>query len=333
MHRVLALMFLILAVVAPPAVAQGQTYKAPRTASGHPDLQGVWNFSSAVPLQRPAAFADREFFTEEEADRHRAAIRNGFATILKFAPVEDVGLDWMDGRPLVEDLRTSLIGYPENGRLPALVEGIRRMPGPEDIIALVGEFKGGAPPPQLASLIAAFQGGKKDSYTDFNPGERCLISAPVPLLPQLDNNYLQIIQGTDHVAIVMDFDRRIVTLDNRAPRDELRRWSGVSSGHWEGDTLVIETRNFSGRGPSFAGAGSGRDKVVRERITRVSANRLEYAATVVDPKTFKDRIELSFPMVLTDAHIYESACHEGNYSLPLALSGARAADETGSAPR
>ena len=104
----------------------------------------------------------------------------------------------------------------------------------------------------------------------------------------------------------------------------MRNWSGESRGHWEGETLVVETRNFNGRTPSFTGAGTSRDKVVTERFTRWrSRDALEYEATIVDPKTFQDKIVLSFPMAKVDAQIYESACHEGNYSLSNMLSAAR----------
>jgi hypothetical protein len=327
MHRTLFL--LISLFLTGVAFGQDGKYRAPRTESGQPDLQGVWNFSSAVPLQRPAAFADKKVVTKEEFDRQRAALRNALMTIIKFVPVEDVGLDWMDSTPRVQDLRSSLISYPENGRLPALLEGVRRMPGPEDFIALLAESKSGAaPPPQLASLLAAFTGGKKNSYTDFSLSERCLFGAAVPLLPQLDGNYVQIVQGTDHVVLISDFWRRIVTLaPRRQASDALRTWSGTSSGRWDGDTLVVETTHFNDRMPGFAGAGTSHDKVVTERFTRTSGNTIQYAATIVAPKTFKDRIELSFPMTSVEARIYEAACHEGNYSLPLALSGARKEDE------
>ena len=127
---------LVLGVTTGAVAAQTPaTYRAPRTADGHPDLQGVWNFNTGVPLQRPDAFKDKPFFTKEEFDKQQAAVRNGIAAIAKFAPVEAVGLDWTDGAPLVDDLRTSLITYPENGRLPALVTGVRRVPGPQDLIA------------------------------------------------------------------------------------------------------------------------------------------------------------------------------------------------------
>lgn len=331
MKRTLSLLVLVLTAVAGSAAGQDPKYdpryRAPRTEDGRPDLQGVWNFSSAVPLQRPAAFADRKTVSKEEFEKQRLLLRNGLLAIVKFAPVEDVGIDWMDNASHVEDLRTSLISHPGNGRLPALVEGVRRMPGPEDLIALLGDLKGG-PPPQLAALIAAFTGGKKDSYTDFMMSERCLFGADVPLVPQLDGNYVQVIQAPDHVALVTDFHTRRIALGGRPPLDDrIRSWSGSSTGRWEGDTLVVETRNFNDRLPSFAGAGTSRDKVVTERFTRTSRNGIAYAATVVDPTTFNDRVELSFPMTLVDARIYEGACHEGNYSMRNALSAARKEDE------
>ncbi|MGH9242673.1 MAG: hypothetical protein ACRD3G_31880, partial [Vicinamibacterales bacterium] len=119
----------------------------------------------------------------------------------------------------------------------------------------------------------------------------------------------------------------IIPLDGKPQvADTLRTWPGTSRGRWEGETLVIETRNFNDRQPSFAGVGTGRDKVVTERLTRTGANRIDYAASVVDPKSFKDRIDLSFPMALVNAQIHENGCHEGNYSMRNSLSAARLAD-------
>jgi hypothetical protein len=114
--------------------------------------------------------------------------------------------------------------------------------------------------------------------------------------------------------------------------EKLRSWSGASTGRWERNTLVVDTRHFDGRTPSFAGAGSSWDKVVTERFTRTSAHGLEYAATVADPKTFQDTVTLSFPMARVDARLFESACHEGNYSLANTLSGVRTDEETRKTP-
>ena len=161
------------------------------------------------------------------------------------------------------------------------------------------------------------------------PSERCLFGENVPYVPEIDGNYVQIIQSRDYVVLVTDFHRRIVALDAKPlSGNAARSWSGTSTGHWEGETLVVETRNFNGRSPSFAGAGTSGGKVVTERFTRTSSNGIAYAATVVDPKTFKDKVELSFPMTSVDVRIYEAACHEGNYSMRNSLNAARLADET-----
>jgi hypothetical protein len=324
MNRTVSVL-LVVALTTPAVSAAGPeaTYKAPRTEDGRPDLRGVWNFNSGVPLQRPAAFAGRKLLTREEFDKQRATIQNALASAAKFAPVENVGADWIDNALHVDDLRTSLITYPEDGRLPALVEGVRRTPGVEDIIAALTDAKGGSST-ALPGLLAAFAGGKKDSHEDFNKYERCLLAAEAPLLPQFSDNYVQIIQARDHVALRADGTMRIVTLDGKPHVGEkLRSWSGSSRGRWEGETLVVETRNFNARTESLGGAGNSRDKVVTERLTRTSKGALEYSATIVDPKTFQDRIELSFPMALVDARLFESACHEGNYSLANTLSAVR----------
>ena len=145
-----------------------------------------------------------------------------------------------------------------------------------------------------------------------------------------DNNYVHVIQAKDHVVLLTEsfHHARIVPLDGRPQLGErLRSWFGDSRGHWEGETLVIETGNFNDRTRSFAGAGTSHDKAVTERFTRVSANALEYEATIVDAKTFQDKIVLSLPMAKSDSRIYEVACHEGNYSMFNMLSGARKAEQ------
>ena len=332
MKRTLSLLlFLVLTAVA--ASAEGQApksaakYSAPRTEGGRLDLQGVWNFNTAVPMQRPASLGDKKTFTKEEFEAQRGAVRNVLGLISKLAPVEAIGLDWMDSAMRIEDLRTSLITYPATGRLPAKLDGVKQMPQIDDVIAIIADSKGGTLPPSLGALFAAFQGGKKDSYTDFMPSERCLFDAFVPMVPQLDDNYVQIVQSPDSVVLISDIWRRVIALDGKPfPAETQRTWTGVSRGRWEGDTLVVETRNFNDRLPSFGGVGTGHDKVVTERFTRTSATSIEYAATVVDPKSFKDRIELSFPMAMIDAQIHESGCHEGNYSMRNSLSAARLAD-------
>jgi hypothetical protein len=318
----LSLMMVVAFTAAASAAGPEPKYKTPRTENGQPDLQGLWNYSSDVPLERPSAFADKKFFTPEELDAQKAAKQRALEMVSQFVPVEAVALTWLDFAGQVENLRTSRITYPENGRLPQLVEGVRRVPSVDDVIAALSDSKGTIPP-ALAGFLA---GGKKDGYEDLGLADRCIGASNPPFSPGFDNNYLHIVQSKDQVALLTEgwHNARIVPLDGRPPlRDTLRTWSGDSRGHWEGDTLVVESRNFNRRLQSFAGAGNGYDKVVTERFTRVSKNALDYEATIVDTKTFQDKIVLSFPLARTGGRIYEVACHEGNYSISNILSGAR----------
>jgi hypothetical protein len=317
------LIFLLASTAAALSAAGSQVkYKTPPAENGQPDLQGVWNFSSDVPLERPASAADKKMWTREELEARKAAKAKAFDMISKMVPVEAVGLTWLDYAGRIENLRTSLITYPENGRVPPLVEGVRRVPGPDEIFAALIDAKDGPPPALLSSIVA---GGRRNGPEDLSLAGRCLFAGGTPFIPGFDNNYLQIIQSKDNVVLRTEHQTTIVSLDGRPHLSEkLRSWSGDSRGRWEGDTLVIETRNFNRRTRSFAGAGNSLDKVVTERLTRIAKNALEYEATIVDPKTFQDRIVMSLPMAKVDARIYEYACHEGNYSMFGILSGARA---------
>jgi hypothetical protein len=321
-----AFVFALILTAAVHAAAPDARYKTPRTGEGQPDLQGLWNFSSDVPLERPAKFADRKVFTKAEIEQLRIAKDKALQMIASFAPVEDIGLTLLDHTSYVQDLRTSLIIYAENGRLPKLVDGVRRLPGPEQILAALEDIKGGPPPELLAAL-----GGDsaKNSVNDFSATARCLIGgAPAPLLPDLDDNYVQIIQSRDYIALLSDVDRRLAPLDGRPhPSKKIRTWSGDSRAHWDGETLVIETQNFNNRTRSFSGAGTAEEKIVTERFTRQSAKLLDYEATIVDPKTFQDKVVISFPMARVEGRVYENACHEHNYSLANALSAARKAGQ------
>jgi hypothetical protein len=314
------LFLLVLTTAGASAAGPEPKYRAPRTESGQPDLRGAWNFSSDVPLERPPAFADRKLFTREELETRKTAKSKALSLLSKLAPVEDVSLDWLDYSARTENLRTSLITYPENGRLPKLVEGVGRVPGVDEIIEAVANANGTIP----SALGAFLAGGKKDGPEDFGASERCLFGGGPPFIPDLDNNYVEIIQAKDHVVLRTERKARIVPLDGRPHlSDRLRSWAGDSRGHWEGETLVVETRNFNNRTRSFAGAGNSREKAVTERFTRVSKNALEYEATIVDTKTFQDKVVMSYPMAKVDARVYELGCHEGNYSMFNMLSGAR----------
>lgn len=316
-------LLVLMAVAASTARLEAQ-YQAPRNEFGQPDLQGVWNFSSDVPLERSKEFADKKFFTREELAKQNIARETTLDGISKLAPLEVTDRVWLDYKAQAENLRTSLISYPDNGRMAALVEGVRRIGGLAAIVA--GDLPGGRP------VRFLFGGIGKDGPEDRGLAERCLVgpNARPPLLPGFDSNYVQIFQTTNHVSLLVDtfHGTRMVPLDGRPHLGEkLRSWSGDSRGRWEGETLVVETRNFNGLTQSFNDAGTSYDEVVTERFTRVSENVLDYEATVVDPKTFQDKVVLSFPMAKVDVRIYETACHEGNYSMTNTLAGARTEEQ------
>jgi hypothetical protein len=310
--------------IAASAIGLDAQYKTPANEFGQPDLQGVWNFSSDVPLERAKEFADKKFFTREELAKQNITRETTLDRIAKLAPVEVTDRVWLDYKGQAENLRTSLIIYPENGRVPELVEGVRRVGGLAAIIA--GDIPGNRP-------VRFFFGGiGKEGPEDRGLAERCLVgpNARPPLMPGFDSNYVQIFQTTDHVSLLVDtfHGTRMVPLDGRPHLGEkLRSWSGDSRGRWEGETLVVETKNFNGLTQSFHDAGTSSDEVVTERFTRVSENVIEYEATVVDPKTFQDKVVLSFPMAKVDVRIYETACHEGNYSMTNTLAGARTEEQ------
>jgi hypothetical protein len=292
-------------------------YRVPRNEYGQPDLRGVWNFSSDVPLQRPKDTPDKQFQTREDIEKSNAARDK---QIEQYAQ-QGVGahnLFWLDYKSQAENLRSSLIIYPSNGRMPALVDGVTRVGG---FAAVFKDVPGTRP------VRFNLGGIGKDGPEDRGLSERCIVTeSRPPLAPGFDSNYVQIFQGRAHLVILNEqiHDARTIFLDGRPLPDEaVRGWFGYSRGRWEGDTLVIETRNFNGLTQSFDSAGTSYDKVVTERLTRTTDDTIEYQATLVDPKTFQDRITLVFPMAKSDKRLYEFACHEGNYSMEIILSGAR----------
>lgn len=299
--------------------ARSPAYKSPRTEFGKPDLQGVWNYGSVVPLERAKKFAEREFLTPEEQTTVFADTQRLLDQFLS----GPFGMDkfWLE-QDLVENDRSSLIVYPRDGRVPKLAPGVQRIGG---MTAAMYDVKGTQPVRFMLGGIG------KRGPEDRGLSERCIVSmnAP-PFMPLPFALYLQIAQSKDHVMISTEanHDTRIIPLDGRSfVDDRVRAWSGDSRGYWEGDTLVVVTKNFNGLTQSFFDAGTSYDKVVTERFTRVSDSLIQYEATVEDPKTFQDKIVLKFPMKRSDAKIYEDACHEGNYSMAAILAGARKQEE------
>jgi hypothetical protein len=303
----------------PKAENRTTRFVVPRTEYGQPDLRGVWNYSSDTPLQRPPQYKDREFLTREEIAKQARSARE-LAVATDGASIAGVGgynQFWMDSFAQSANPRTSLIIDPPDGRLPPTLPGVKLA------YDTLGPDTGGERPVRVR-----VGGIRKDGPEDRGLSERCLMgySTGPPFMPSLYNNVVQIFQSKTHAVILTEMihDARIVPLDDRPPLDRaLQQWSGDSRGHWEGDTLIVETRNFTDKTQSFAYAGTGATLHLVERFTRVGPNRVDYQFTVDDPVTFTKPITVLVPMVRSDGELYEYACHEGNYGMVDILSGAR----------
>ena len=224
---------------------------------------------------------------------------------------------WVEQAGRGDNLRTSLITYPTNGQVPERVEGVVVQTG-----GLGPDIEGERP----VRLVVG--GISKDSYEDRGISERCIVgfnSGP-PFTPSMYNNNIQIVQNSDTVVIMTEMihDARIVPLNKGAHiDDDIRLWTGDSRGYWEGDTLVVETRNFNDLTQSFSVFGSAKDKFLTERFTRIDEFTVDYEFTVDDPSTFKDKITARVPMSKVSGQMYEYACHEGNYGITNILRGER----------
>ncbi len=296
-------------LLAAPAAGQGD---APRTAWGAPDLQGVWDFRTITPLERPEELGDQEFLTEEEAANREQAAVDRDVELWEAAPrrteaggsIGAYNNFWMDrGTNVVETRRTSLIVDPPNGRLPALTEDGQRRADERRV--------------RRAEHPA-------DSWLDRSSYDRCILgfNQGPPMTPGGYNQNMQLFQTPDHVVVLneMVHDSRIIPIDGR-PRPGIDSWTGESRGRWEGDTLVVETVDFSAR-HDWRGTTPGRHLI--ERFTRVDEDTLLYEFTVTDPGTWAAPWTAQVPMRLNELPLFEYACHEGNYSLEGILAGARA---------
>ncbi len=300
--RVIALAAVILAVT----VTAQNKYNPPRTPDGQPDLQGVWTNVTITPLERPANLADKVFFTPAEArqyeketvDRNNADRRDGGAQADLGRAYNDA---WYDrGTKVVETLRTSLVIDPPDGHIPR---------------------KAGAPVAGPGGLGRPPEGPEDRALT-----ERCILwpTAGPPMMPSFYNNNYQIVQGPGYVAILVEMihDARIIPIDPRPHVDsKIREWLGDPRGHWEGNTLVVETTNFNDK-TRFQRAGQNMHLV--ERFTRTAPDTITYEFTVDDPSAFTKPWTAQIPMKRTEGPIIEYACNEGNYAMEGMLAGARA---------
>ena len=307
-------------IVLLPALAAAQA--APRTAWGAPDLQGVYDFGTATPFQRPAELAGRAEFTDEEAAVQEQINEAQFAEGVNTENLTPPNYNnfWFDnGSGILPTRQSSLIVDPPDGRLPALT--------PQQERKAAAELAAGGLPARMH-----FGGVGVDGPEDRGLGERCLLgfnSGP-PVMPSAYNNYLQVFQTPDHVVILTEMvhEARIVPLDGREHLSRrIPQWLGDGRGRWDGDTLVIETENFRpDRGMSMGGSAVGpSDRMqLTERLTRVDAGTLLYEYTYDDAEVYTSTFSVSIPLRRTDNAVFEYACHEGNYGLMNILEGARA---------
>jgi len=330
---------LTLMLVAYPIL--GQDYQVPKTAEGLPDISGVWNYNDSTPLERPARYGDREFLTEEEISQRRVSVQGRQQAMeqreegLSERVVEEGYTDpgaynafWLDTAEPYTNIRTSLVVYPENGRLPPLVDEVMHQRSPPSSTPCGSEALGKPRPIRISWGALGCEHPE-----EFGLASRCIFfphTGPPHTRGTSYNNNIRIIQTKDHVVIntEMGNDPRIIPLDGRPRLDErLTYWAGSSRGHFEGDTLVVTTTNTNEKVASLFlrshAYGSAKNRVLTERFTRVGEGAMDYEFTIDDPDTFTDRVTAKMNLSKLDGQIYEFACHEGNYALPNMLRAAR----------
>ena len=297
---------LMTVAIAMPAVSQ--TVETVRTAWGDPDLQGVWSYATLTPLERAPELEGRAFYSPEE--------EAAYTTLRKSDRPDRPGVDpggynalWWDGGWVLPDHRTSQIVDPPTGRLPLNAAGQAQ-------VAARGERRRMHP---------------ADSWTDRTNWDRCLTYHGVPPVGTNYNNTYHILQTPNVVAIHVEniHDVRVIPIDGRPQLDDaIRQWNGDSRAHWEGDTLVVETRNYSAK-TELRFLSTPNTRAV-ERFTRVGPDRIDYQFTIEDDEIYAKPWTVERPMAqLDDYIIYEYACHEGNYAMTNILAGEREHEERG----
>ena len=289
---------------------EGQAGRLPRTPDGHPDLQGIWNNTTITPLERPRDLAGKAYFTPEEAAAYeKRVIQNRDAADPEAAgTVADPVVWWERGVHIVSTLRTSLIIDPPDGRLPGLLPEAQK---------------------RMQESRAYTRAHPADGPEDRSLQERCLVSNTTgpPMLSGPYNNNIQIVQtaGVVTMTIEMIHDARTIPMDGRPHLPQnLRMWMGDPRGHWDGDTLVVDSTNFTGK-TRFRGSDENLHLV--ERFKLADRDTIIYQFTLDDPTAFPKPWTGELPMHRTEGRMYEFACHEGNVALEHMLSNARTAEK------
>ena len=337
-HQFLALVAAaaIIALTAEPAAAQAvqaqksapaaKSWTAAKTPWGDPDIQGTWTSDDCIgtPLNRPANLGDRLYYTEQELAERKGRLDTQLQNDLQeeVGPNQRVGTGppshWGERarRPCKQ---TSLVVDPPNGRTPDMLPEAKLRPTPEG---------------------AGNNNPKADSWTDFSYYIRCITrGVPGSIFPVIYGNGQQIVQGPGYVSIMQEMvhEARVIPMDGRPHAStNVRSYMGDPRGHWEGNTLVVETTNFLGNRTGIVGNGGGTPtsdamKTI-ERFTRTGPNEMHYEITIDDPKTYPAPFKVAFPLTQEPGYQnFEYACHEGNYAMFDSLSGARALEKKAAA--
>ena len=316
----LGVIALTLLVIPVDMAAQDNNWTLPRTADGHPDLQGGWANNNATPLERPEEWAGKDTLTEEELAALQVAASEAvddgdalFGDQLVLAAIErtkagsydpttgNYNQFWIADRDFSN--RTSLVVDPPDGRIPAMTSS--------------GQAR--------AKMIRDHRRlHPADTYTDRPLSERC-VTYGHPRLGAGYNSYYQLFQSKDHVVVYMEMnhDARVIPLDGTPTlNDDVRLWHGDSRGYWDGDTLVVTTTNYASHA-TFRG-NTSENMTVTERFTRVGPQTLNYEVTIDDPTTYTKPWTVMIPLMGTTDAVYEYACHEGNIGMDGILAGHRA---------
>ena len=304
----------LIVMITAASLPAAKNWTGPHTPDGQPDLQGLWTNATITPLERPKELTGKEKFTEQEAAEYEKRVleetnkdrRDG-------SPEADVGRAYNDawwdrGTKVVPTLRTSIVVDPPDGKVPALTAEAQKAASAR------------------AAVLQRLPAGPEDRGLP----ERCILwpTAGPPMLPSAYNNNYQILQTPGYVVIFIEMihDVRIIPLDGRPHLPgHIRQWMGDPRGHWEGNTLVVDTTNFSGKNP-FRGSDGNLHLI--ERFTRIDPDTILYRFTVDDPTAFTKPWTVSIPLTRLDEQIYEYACHEANYAMSGMLKAARI-EETG----
>src|SRR5579872_952047 len=319
--RFLALSAAMAALLVATVTAQtskSKTSPIPRSADGHPDLSGIWTNATLTPMERPKQFADKPTLTDAEA------------AVFEQAQAQDLkDEDGKSDGPIIRAAGSSGTGgynalFLDRGTQMERIEGVKRS-------SLIIDPPDGKMP-QLTAEARARMGKMMRTFNDYDDvkvrplSERCIIgfgsTAGPPMMPVLYNNTYQFVQTKDNIMILVEMvhDVRVIRMNGTHAPSNVRTLLGDSIGHWDGDTLVVDTTNFREEG-AFIGASENLHVI--ERFQRISPDQILYRVTIDDPSTYAKQWTMEFPFNATPGPVYEYACHEGNYAMTDIMGGAR----------